>query len=143
MDLDDRHTHTSARAHGEGSERAVKIARTILQKQNYLIKDLGLSQGLGSDVPDDADVVLVLGPTEPFAREELAALERYGSRGGKLFIALDPDAVSWAEAAGEGAEPAAPAPTASGSAATPAKPAPSAAPSALPKAAPSGAVPMS
>ncbi|MCC6662436.1 MAG: Gldg family protein [Polyangiaceae bacterium] len=128
-------------SHGEGSERAVKIARTILQKQNYLIKDLGLSQGLGSDVPDDADVVLVLGPTEPFAREELAALERYGSRGGKLFIALDPDAVSWAEAAGEGAEPAAPAPTASGSAATPAKPAPSAAPSALPKPAPSGAPP--
>ncbi|MBI3201167.1 MAG: Gldg family protein [Myxococcales bacterium] len=133
-------------AQGEGSERAVKLARNILQKQNYLIKDLGLSQGLGSEVPDDADVVFVLGPTEPFAREELAALERYGSRGGKLFIALDPDAVSWAEVAEPEAAPplgssGAPAPSAAPKAAPSAAPkaAPSAAPSAAPKAAPSAA----
>ncbi|MBE7480534.1 MAG: Gldg family protein [Polyangiaceae bacterium] len=155
------HGELNDASQGESSQRSVRIARTILQKQNYLVKDLGLSQGLGSEVPDDADVVLVLGPTEPFAREELAALERYGSRGGKLFIALDPDAVSWAEAGPEGqpgeetpepagsAEPAASAaPSAKPAAsvapppapsAAPAKPAPSAAPT--PSAAPAGSAP--
>jgi ABC-type uncharacterized transport system len=91
----------------EDPERAVRIARTLLQKQNYLIKDLGLAQGLGSDVPDDADVVLILGPTEPFSSEELSALRRYADRGGRLLIALDPDAMQWGEAApaGAGEEP--------------------------------------
>ena len=45
-------------------------------------------------MPDDADVVLVLGPTEPFSSEEIATLERYADRGGNLFIALDADGVS-------------------------------------------------
>ena len=123
----------------DGSQRSVKIARTILQKQNYLVKDLGLSQGLGSEVPDDADVVFVLGPTEPFAREELASLERFGARGGRLFIALDPDAVSWAEAGSGAADGGEAEPAPPGSSTTPA---PSAAPSAAAaKPAPSGVAP--
>jgi hypothetical protein len=87
-------------------KRAVRILRTILQKQNYLIKDLGLAQGLASDVPEDADIVFVLGPTEQFSPEEVASLKRFGDRGGRLFIALDPDAVQWAEPA-PGSEPSA------------------------------------
>lgn len=126
------HGELNDTSQGEDSQRAVRIARTILQKQNYLVKDLGLSQGLGSEVPDDADVVLVLGPTEPFAREELAALERYGNRGGRLFIALDPDAVSWAEAGAE-APPGEEAPEPAGSAEPVASAAPSAKPAAPPK----------
>jgi len=58
------------------------------------LKNLGLSQGLATDVPDDADIVMVLGPSQPFAPEELASLQRYAARGGKLFLALDPDAMS-------------------------------------------------
>ncbi len=65
--------------------------RQLLQRQNYSVKDLGLNQGLGREVPEDAALVLVLGPTRPFAPEELASLEQYAQRGGKLFIALDPD----------------------------------------------------
>jgi len=64
----------------------------LLQKQNLTLKDLGLGQGLASEVPDDADVVLVLGPSEPFAAEEISALTRYADRGGHLFIAFEPDA---------------------------------------------------
>jgi hypothetical protein len=74
-------------------ERSVSIVKLLLQRQNYTVKDLGLLQGLAKDVPDDADVVIVLGPAEPFAPEELASLERYAKRGGKLFMALDPEAV--------------------------------------------------
>jgi hypothetical protein len=74
--------------------RSAQIVRTLLQKQNYTVKDLGLSQGLGNTVPEDADLVLVLGPTAAFAREEIATLQRYADRGGRLVIALDPDAIA-------------------------------------------------
>ncbi len=74
--------------------RNTEIVRTLLQRQNYQIKDLGLAQGLANEVPDDADVVIVLGPTAPFAPEELAALKRYAERGGHLFMALEPEAVT-------------------------------------------------
>ncbi|MCC6217287.1 MAG: Gldg family protein [Polyangiaceae bacterium] len=80
----------TARAGGD-SARTARGIRTLLQKQNYLLKDLGLAQGLGNEIPADADLVLVVGPSEPFLPEEIAALERYATRGGKLFLAVDPD----------------------------------------------------
>jgi len=61
------------------SGRSAQILRTLLGKQNYNIKNLGLSQGLATDVPDDADVLIILGPSQPFSPEELAAVERYRS----------------------------------------------------------------
>jgi hypothetical protein len=71
---------------------------------------LGLAQGLGREVPDDAEVVFVLGPTEPFAPEEIDSLKRYADRGGHLFIALDADSetnqIPAPTAQGDGAEPA-------------------------------------
>ncbi|MES1176531.1 MAG: Gldg family protein [Myxococcales bacterium] len=76
----------------EDPGRSASIARTLLQKQNFTLKDLGLAQGLANEVPDDADVVLILGPSDPFSPEEIGALQRYADRGGHLFIALDPDA---------------------------------------------------
>jgi hypothetical protein len=101
--------------------RSGSILRTLLQRQNYLVKDLGLAQGLGRDVPDDADVVLVIGPTEAFAQEELASLKRYLERRGKLYLALDADAFSTKDIV---TAERAPTPVASGSA----RPASSAAP---------------
>jgi gliding motility-associatede transport system auxiliary component len=88
-ELSDTPTHYGEPGHG----RSADIVRILLQKQNYVVKDLGLAQGLGGDVPADADLVLVLGPTEPFSPEEIASLKRYAARGGKLFVALDPDAI--------------------------------------------------
>ncbi|HMY21413.1 MAG TPA: hypothetical protein PKA58_34055, partial [Polyangium sp.] len=48
-------------------------------------------QGLATDVPEDANVVIVFGPTQAFTPEEVASLDRYAKRGGKLLIALDPE----------------------------------------------------
>lgn len=105
--------------------RSAQIVQELLRKQNYTVKDLGLGQGLGSQLPDDADVVIVLGPTEPFAREEVAALRRWVDAGGKLLLALDPDAVSGADlvrapgtlpAEAAANQPGAPAPAPGGSA---------------------------
>jgi hypothetical protein len=73
--------------------RSADIVQEIIRSQNYQIRTLGLAQGLGKDVPDDAEVVFVLGPTEPFAPEEVDSLQRYGDKGGKLFIALDADSI--------------------------------------------------
>lgn len=106
--------------------RTANIAKLLLQKQNVTIKDLGLSQGLGSEVPNDADAVAILGPSEAFAPEEIATLQRFADRGGHLLLALDPESssnmnlVGAAEAQAEAgaAKPA-------GSAAPAAKPAPS------------------
>jgi hypothetical protein len=74
--------------------RAADIFQEVLRSQNYQIRSLGLGQGLGREVPDDAELVVALGPTEPFAPEELEALKRYGDRGGHLLIALDADSVT-------------------------------------------------
>ncbi len=78
----------------QDSGRSAQILRTLLGKQNYNVKNLGIGQGLATDVPEDSDVLMILGPTQPFSPEELASVERYAKRGGKLLMALDPDAVS-------------------------------------------------
>jgi ABC-type uncharacterized transport system involved in gliding motility auxiliary subunit len=41
-------------------------------------------------VPDDAAVVILGGPQRPFAEEERVALDAYLSRGGQLFVLVDP-----------------------------------------------------
>src|SRR5690606_17768915 len=66
--------------------------RRILEAQGFVTKDLGLAQGLATDVPEDATVVLVLGPSQPFLPAEIEALDRYAKRGGHLLLALDPEA---------------------------------------------------
>ncbi len=71
--------------------RSARGIRELLEMQNYAVRDLGLVQGLGREIPDDATIVLVLGPTEPFAPEEVAALQRYVARGGHALLALDPE----------------------------------------------------
>lgn len=65
--------------------------REVLQGQSYAVRTLGLAEGLGVDIPADAAVVMIVGPTSEFLPEELAALERYLDKGGRLFVALDPD----------------------------------------------------
>jgi hypothetical protein len=66
------------------------VIKAILQAQNYEVKNLGLLDGLGGEIPEDATMVLVLGPRTPLLDDELAALDRYLARGGNLMIALDP-----------------------------------------------------
>jgi hypothetical protein len=65
--------------------------RELLGLLNYRVENLGLQQGLGRHVPDDAAMVIVLGPERAFLAEELDALDRYLARGGALLLALDPE----------------------------------------------------
>ncbi|MFO0593289.1 MAG: Gldg family protein [Polyangiaceae bacterium] len=80
---------TGAAAQDEG--RTAKNLKKLVESQNYLVKDLGPTQGLAANVPDDAAMVFVLGPSQAFLPEEVASLKRYFEKGGRLVLALDPD----------------------------------------------------
>ncbi|HEY8075984.1 MAG TPA: Gldg family protein, partial [Labilithrix sp.] len=82
--------NVAATAQNDG--RTGKAMREMLDQLNYATKDLNATNGLGVDVPEDATVVLVLGPQHAFLPEEVASLKRYVDRGGKLFLCLDPEA---------------------------------------------------
>lgn len=83
-----------SKGNADNEGRAANIAKLLLQKQNVTLKELGLAQGLGSDVPSDADAVAILGPREAFSPEEIGSLQRYADRGGHLLMALDPESQS-------------------------------------------------
>lgn len=67
------------------------IFKRRLTELNYEAKDLGRGQ-LVQDVPDDATIVIMLAPAQPLMDAELAALDRYVAKGGRLLVALDPRA---------------------------------------------------
>jgi hypothetical protein len=72
------------------AERKVSTLKKIFESLNYKVKELGLTQGLATAVPDDAALVIVLGPSSDFLPEELATLEAYRKAGGALLIGLEP-----------------------------------------------------
>ncbi len=45
---------------------------------------------LSGEVPADADVVAIVGPTRAYTESEITALEAFLDRGGRLLVALDP-----------------------------------------------------
>ncbi len=60
----------------------------MLRRDNYMVERLVLAQQ--KDVPDDATVVVVGGPTSDVLPAELEALRRYLARAGKLMVLIDP-----------------------------------------------------
>ena len=63
---------------------------TALQRDNFKVDKLVLAQQ--SDVPADATVVVVAGPTIDFFAPETEALQRYINKGGKVLFMIDPPA---------------------------------------------------
>jgi len=70
--------------------RKINTLKQVLTSLNYKVDELGLANGLGDRVPDDADVVFVMGPMKPFLDEEIDALNAWRDRGGALLVALEP-----------------------------------------------------
>ncbi len=79
--------------HGErdlfDSERTLGYSqwRNLLEQNNYQIDNVSL---FASGVPDDAKVVVSLGPRKDFLPEELAALSKYLGHGGHYVAMIDP-----------------------------------------------------
>jgi len=86
------HGERTANPVGDADKRpGIRDLRAALVDQGHEVRDLGPADGLATDVPKEASLVMIVGPTKPFLPEELAALQRYLDRGGRLFAALDPD----------------------------------------------------
>ncbi len=79
----------SVPAEMRNADRSTTVLKKRLADLNYEMKNLGLMD-LSKDVPEDATVVLLLGPSVPLQAGEWASLSRYLDRGGRLLIALDP-----------------------------------------------------
>ncbi|WP_428266276.1 Gldg family protein [Haliangium sp.] len=75
---------------GDGGSQTGQIERR-LRALNYDVETLGLVEGVAGEIPEDADLVLVMAPREPLPDATLDALDRYLARGGKLLMALDPE----------------------------------------------------
>jgi len=75
---------------GADGKEGFAHAADALRNENYRIESLVLASK--GDVPDDADVVVLAGPTRPLLPEEHAALDRYLARGGALLVMIDPRA---------------------------------------------------
>ncbi len=84
--------HNERPPEGEGSDAAegLAFAAKALENENYVWEKLFVAAR--GEVPEDADVVIVAGPTRPLHPAERAALTRYLERGGSLMVLIDPRA---------------------------------------------------
>jgi ABC-type uncharacterized transport system involved in gliding motility auxiliary subunit len=63
-------------------------AKAALEQANYEVKELLLVRE--AKIPDDAAIVVLPGPKNDLLPPELAALDAYIARGGKVFFMVDP-----------------------------------------------------
>lgn len=68
--------------------RGYNAVADALSSDNFSVATLPLIQQ--PDVPDDASVVIIAGPTTDFLAPEIEALKRYVARGGKVLALIDP-----------------------------------------------------
>lgn len=74
----------------ENTDRNVgcSLLRDALSLESYRVETLSLLGG--HDVPDDADVLVVPGPSSDLLEAEVASLARWLDRGGKMLALVDP-----------------------------------------------------
>lgn len=79
--------HGEAAVAGGGSDRSVALLAEALKRENMEAADTTLLSG---EVPLDADILAIAGPTRAFTEAEIAALNAFLDGGGRLLVALDP-----------------------------------------------------
>lgn len=62
--------------------------KTVLEAKNYVVETLALAQT--QKIPDDADVVALLGPDQSFLEHELKSIDSYLGKGGNIIVAVEP-----------------------------------------------------
>jgi ABC-type uncharacterized transport system involved in gliding motility auxiliary subunit len=82
--------------HGEASlsagenvagQRSLNVIQEALKRENVEVADTNLFSG---EVPEDADVLAILGPTTSYTEAEIDLLGVWLDSGGRLLVALDP-----------------------------------------------------
>lgn len=81
---------TSVRRSRERVSRSQRQFRDLLREKNFQVKNLGIGEGLGTEVPQDAGLVIVMAPTAAFLPGEILALRDYLEQGGRLLVFLEP-----------------------------------------------------
>jgi hypothetical protein len=71
------------------AERRSSEFKRVLGSLNYEVKDLGLID-LAKEIPDDATIVIVAGPSVPMQPGEWGSIDRYLDRGGRVMVIVDP-----------------------------------------------------
>jgi ABC-type uncharacterized transport system involved in gliding motility auxiliary subunit len=66
--------------------------KSLMEGNRYALKTFSFNEG--TQIPQDADILFVLGPKLAFLDHEVKALEDYLKRGGSMVLALDPGAKS-------------------------------------------------
>lgn len=72
----------------EEGERGFSQAVNALTNKNYIVESINLANI--SQVPEDADVLIIAGPQREFLEAEVIALQEYLNKGGGVFLMLDP-----------------------------------------------------
>ncbi|AHI05215.1 ABC-type transport system involved in gliding motility [Bdellovibrio bacteriovorus W] len=73
--------------------------KSLLENNRYSVKDWAITQN--PHIPQDADVIFVVGPTQGFQKFEIELLEKYLSAGGSLVLALESQSTVGLEALAE------------------------------------------
>jgi len=74
-------------AGGGAADRSLRVLEESLKRENMETADTTLLSG---EVPEDADVLAIVGPTRAYTEAEIEALDVFLDRGGRLLVALDP-----------------------------------------------------
>jgi len=69
------------------SGKALRLLEEAIRRENMEVGETSLLSGL---IPEDADLLAVIGPTAAYTEAEVALLEGYLEGGGRLLVALDP-----------------------------------------------------
>jgi hypothetical protein len=80
---------------GETPRQGISQLKELIRGQNVDIHALSAAEGLAAEVPRDAAAVAIIGPTKDFLQEEVNALREYMEKGGRVWIALDPEGPSF------------------------------------------------
>ncbi len=67
-----------------------RLLREMIEFLNYEARDIGIGEGLGERIPDDAAMVMILGPQRAFLDAEMNAIRDYLDQGGSLLVAMEP-----------------------------------------------------
>ena len=84
--------HNERAAEGKGADGKEGFAKAAgaLRNENYRFETLMLETK--PEIPDDADVVIIAGPTQPLRPGDADKLQHYLERGGALMVMVDPRA---------------------------------------------------
>lgn len=100
--------HGEASWVGEGAQdqlRSIKLLEAFLRQQSYSVRLFGLAEGSATAVPEDAAAVIIMGPTQPFQKEEVEAIKAYSAAGGNVMAFMDINKPTGNVVLGEGDDP--------------------------------------